>query len=222
MSLGKRIAPTRFLVFVVSSAVSCALAGYRLGWRDGSLIGFDIGAVLFLGSLWPLLRNSGAQEMRRHAAGNTANRALMLLMTSAVMLAVLTAVALELSPKGNPSPAGIALIITTLVLAWLFTNSVFALHYAHMCYLEADGLSDCGGIEFPGTPEPDYRDFIYFAFCLGMTFQTSDMNITATRVRKVATVHCMLAFVFSIGAIAFTINVLGGGGGSASVPAAAH
>ena len=136
------------------------------------------------------------------------------------MIAVLTAIALELSAKGNPPPAAIALVIATLVLAWLFTNTIFALHYAQIYYLYPDGASENRGIDFPNTSDPDYFDFIYFAYCLGMTFQTSDTNITATRVRKVATMHCMLAFVFSIGIIAFTINVIGGGGGAATVAAA--
>lgn len=220
MSLRKRIVPLRFLLFIVGSTISGALAAYWFGWRDSALLGFDVGALLFLASLWPLLHNCGAREMRRHAAENTASGPLMLFVTAVVMLAVLTAIALELSPKGNPSPAEIAVVIATLLLAWLFTNSMFALHYAHMYYLEAPSRIDCGGIEFPGTPEPDYRDFLYFGFCLGMTFQTSDTNITATRVRQVVTAHCMLAFVFSIGVIAFTINVLGSAG-SAGV-AAAH
>ena len=63
----------------------------------------------------------------------------------------------------------------------------------------------------PGTDEPDYWDFVYFAFTLGMTFQTSDVSITDRRIRRVVLGHSLAAFVFNLGVLAFTINVLGGG-----------
>ena len=220
MNLSKRTAPVRFLFFVVSAATVGIFAGYRLGWRDGPLIGFDVGAIVFPTSLLPVLHYSRPEQIRQHAAENTTNRPLTLTIAAAVMIAVLTAIALELSSKGKPPPAAIALVIVTLILVWLFTNTIFALHYAHIYYLEPDEPSGNKGIEFPRTSHRDYLDFIYFADCIGMTFQTSDTKITGTPVRKAATMHCILAFVFSIGIIAFTINVIGGGSGAATVPAA--
>ncbi len=211
MRIGERIAPARYLLFIVSAALATIFASPVFGWHDGGLIGFDVGATAFLLSLAPLLPQSSVEEMRRYAAENDANRLLLLLITGAVVLAVLTAIALELARKGNPPPKQVVLIIGSLLLAWLFANSVFAMHYAHMYYLKENG-GDSGGMDFPKTAEPRYWEFIYFAFCLGMTFQTSDTNITATRVRQVVTLHTMLAFIFNIGVIAFTINVLGGGG----------
>ena len=132
------------------------------------------------------------------------------LLTGVTCLTVLTAVALELTQRGGPSPIVIALIIGTLILAWLFSNLVYALHYAHIFYLQHGG-KDRGGIDFPGTKIPDYWDFIYFSFTLGMTFQTSDVEISSGAVRRVVTFHCLAAFVFNLGVIAFTVNVLGGG-----------
>jgi uncharacterized membrane protein len=107
----------------------------------------------------------------------------------------------------RPEPLTKSLVITTLVLAWLFTNTIYAIHYAHLAYIQPDA-GDCG-LEFPGTRQPVYWDFVYFAFTLGMTFQTSDVTITDPRIRRVVTVHCFAAFVFNIGVLAFTINVLG-------------
>lgn len=221
MKLGNRVAPSRFLLFLLISIVSGALACPWMGWRNGFLIGFDVGSALFLVSLVPLLRASSVAEMRVHAAENDANRAVLLAITATVMLVILGSVALELAKQGGPNTWTITLVVVTLALSWLFTNSIFALHYAHMFYQgSGERAGDCGGIEFPGTPKPDYLDFLYFAFCLGMTFQTSDTNIQVTRIRRVATLHAMLGFVFSIGVIAFTINVLGGVGGAGTVPAA--
>jgi uncharacterized membrane protein len=78
-------------------------------------------------------------------------------------------------------------------------------------FYRADSKSgdDCGGIEMPGTKEPDYWDFVYFSFTLGMTFQTSDTAVTSGVFRRVIIFHCLAAFVFNIGVLAFTINVLG-------------
>ena len=95
-------------------------------------------------------------------------------------------------------------LVGTLLLTWFFTNTVYALHYAHLYYSSRDG-NDAGGIDFPGTKTPDYLDFVYFSFTLGMTFQTSDTAITSRTIRRIATAHSFAAFVFNIGVIAFTI-----------------
>ena len=111
----------------------------------------------------------------------------------------------------NPEPATKTLIITTLVLAWLFSNMVYALHYAHLAYTKPD--LGCSGFDFPGTPQPVYWDFVYFAFTCGMAFATSDVQVTGEHVRKVVTAHCLAAFAFNIGVLAFTINLLASGAG---------
>ena len=74
-----------------------------------------------------------------------------------------------------------------------------------------DKGKDSGGLDFPECKEPDYWDFVYFSFTLGMTFQTSDVDMTSRKMRRVTIGHCLAAFVFNIGVLAFTINVLGGG-----------
>ncbi len=210
----RRIAPTRFILFVVVAVAASALLSSHGGWQHGILIGFDIGAVLFLLSLYPLFRCRNADDMRRQAAANDANRVLLLIVTAAVTIVILVAIALELGGKGKPGPGAIALVVASLALSWLFTNTVYALHYAHIFYLkDDDGEGDRGGLDVPGTPEPDYWDFIYFAYTLGMTFQTSDCEICSRHLRRVATFHSLIAFVFNIGVVAFTINVLGSSGG---------
>lgn len=210
LHLGNRIAPPRFITFVVLTVVAGLFSVPRLGWAQGSMAGFDIAAIAFLISLWPLL-DDRADQMRQSAKMNDANRAGLLVITGIVMGVILSSVASELMQDGRPKPGEIALIVGTLSLAWIFSNVVYALHYAHLFYTGAHGGKDQGGVEFPKTDEPNYWDFLYFSTCLGMTFQVSDMNITAWRVRRVVMFHCLAAFVFNLGVIAFTINVLGGG-----------
>jgi uncharacterized membrane protein len=141
--------------------------------------------------------------MRQHATENDANRVMLLAVATVVSLAIMTAVAGELGGKTNPD---IIMIVTTLVLAWLFANTIYALHYAHLYYLEGSK----GGLDFSGAPDtPDYSDFVYFAYTLGMTFQTSDTAVETRQFRRIVTIHSFAAFVFNIGVLAFTINVLG-------------
>jgi len=210
-SLGNLIAPPRFILFalVMAGASYYAIQDTPLGIRHGLMAGFDTAALVFFVACLPLLGHE-AERMRIAACRNDANRAVLLLVTGAVMLVILAAVATELMRKTAHQPTTLALIIGTLALSWMFSNFIYALHYAHLFYQEGRA-GDCGGLEFPDTPEPDYWDFIYFAVCLGMTFQTSDVTIRHARMRRVVTLHCLLAFVFNLGVIAFTINVLGGG-----------
>jgi uncharacterized membrane protein len=205
-TLGQRIAPARFLAFLAIFAIAFAVSFGSLGWTRALMTGFDIAGVFFLLAITPVLRASGAAQMRKHAAENDANRAVLLVITGVTMLAILTAVFSEMAVKSGGGPAK-PLIVGTLAIAWLFSNTVYALHYAHVYYVEKAP----GGLKFSGSGSPDYSDFIYFAFTLGMTFQTSDTAVETRRLRRLVTIHSLLAFVFNIGVLAFTINVLGGG-----------
>lgn len=214
--IGQTVAPPRFLAVLVVLPLAALLHRAQfpgLAWTRSLVIGFDLSAAAFLASLLPLLRDHEPAAIRAHAEANNANRLVVLLVTTLLMLVVMAAIAGELAAARNGNLAAAALLIGTLVLAWTFANSVFSLHYAHEFYsLHPDGAGDCGGLDFPGTAEPGYIDFAYFAFTLGMTFQTSDVAMTRSRVRGVAILHSFAAFVFNIGVIAFTINALGGGG----------
>jgi uncharacterized membrane protein len=205
--IGRRLAPPRFVLFVLVFMGALALSVPHLGKGRGVMAAFDIAAFTFLVSLVPLFRHDTPAQMRRSSRSNDANRALLLAVTGAVTLAILVAVESEL--KGNESGAGKLLVIGTLVLAWLFSNMVYALHYAHLFYMPAKAGGDSKGIDFPGTSAPDYWDFLYFSYTLGMTFQTSDVTIAAAPVRRVVLGQCLAGFVFNLGVIAFSINVLG-------------
>lgn len=206
--IGDRIAPPRFLAFALILIAASAGLTPRFGMIRGILAGFDAAAFLFIASLVPLLRQGEAAKMRRRAAKNDANRAVLLVFCGIVLFVVLVAVGGEL--RGRNSPVTIALVVGTLILAWLFSNIVYALHYAHLFY-SAGKDGDAGGLQFPDTAEPDYWDFLYFSVTLGMTFQTSDVAIVSRRMRRVVTGQCLAAFIFNLGVIAFTVNVLGGG-----------
>lgn len=213
-TIGQRIAPPRFLMFLL-----LYIAGF-VGWHfaggeslaDALTLAFDGAALVFLVSLWPLTRDVEPEDLRRHARENDANRIGVLLITSAVGLVVLASIAGELPEASHGGALAMGKLLGTLALTWLFANVIYALHYAHCFYTADDGTGkDTRGLDFSGTECPDYWDFIYFAFTLGMTFQTSDTGVSSGHMRRVVTLHSMAAFVFNIGIIAFTINSLGGG-----------
>lgn len=214
--LGNRIAPPRFIFFVVALIVATLGAtALAIPFGRALLLGFDLASAGFLLSLWPLLDDE-SNDMRRRARDNDANRGGLLALTALVTLVILVAVASELA--GKTSPAAAAMIVVTLMLAWLFSNTIYALHYAHLYFSQMDdgncgaherARKDAAGLEFPGDDDPDYWDFTYFSFTLGMTFQTSDVSITSRAMRRIVIGQCLAAFVFNLGVIAFTINVLG-------------
>lgn len=211
--IGNRLMPARFLLFLalmVAAFVALRQGGWARQWADGVAMAFDVAAVVFVLSLIPLLRGSDEASMRKHSAENDANRTLVLVLTTVIGFAVMAAIVGEIGAARAGEPLAIAKLVGTLLAIWLFANTVYTLHYAHAFYAQDRG-KDAGGIEFPGTKAPDYPDFAYFAFTLGMTFQTSDVAITSPRIRQIALLHCFGAFVFNLGVIAFTINALGGG-----------
>ncbi len=208
-SVGNVLAPWRFLSFLLVAAIGATVLFPTIGWARGAMSAFDIAALVFLVSCLPLLDDK-TSEMRRAAERNDANRAVLLLISALVTAVIMVAVGSELLQPGKPPASDVALIIGSLMASWLFSNMLYALHYAHIFYTRREDGTDHGGLDFPGTKEPDYWDFIYFSFCLGMTFQTSDTDMTSRRFRRVSTAHCLAAFVFNIGVIAFTINTLGG------------
>lgn len=210
LTIGNKLAPPRFLIFLVILVVGVPIALSQTNrWSLAAMTTFDVAAIVFLLSCISLLGTREARVIRDHARENDANRVLLLALTGIVMAVLLIAISAE-AVGHNPQPLTKGLIIVTLALAWLFANTIYAFHYAHLVYNHPN--VGCVGLEFPRTAHPVYWDFVYFSFTCGMAFATSDVVVTETHMRKIVTIHCLAAFAFNIGVIAFTINVLGSSG----------
>ncbi len=110
--------------------------------------------------------------------------------------------------KDVPAGTRAAMVAATLLLSWLMTHTVFALRYAHEYYeLAGDEGAVARGLEFPGDAAPDYWDFFYFSLVLGMTFQVSDVQITSRKLRRLATAHGLLGFLFNTVILALSVNI---------------
>jgi uncharacterized membrane protein len=102
--------------------------------------------------------------------------------------------------------------LVAVICSWSLVHTVFGLRYAHTYYGDPDGPTGpkphAGGLEFPGEREPDYMDFAYFSFVIGMCFQVSDVQVTSRDLRKLVLVHAMLSFGFNTVILALTINTV--------------
>ncbi len=198
-----------FTVFIVVTAVvTLALAPFIHGGR-ALLIGFDSGALVFLALIIRKAMTEQSAAMRTHAASNEPDHHVLNVFALLVVVVIIVAIWIELTGQGGRHGTGIALAALTLCLAWLFANTLFALHYAHVFYLRGSHGKDAGGLAFPGSdPTPDYWDFAYFAIVLGMTFQVSDVEVTSKRMRRIALGHGLVAFIFNIAVVALSVNLL--------------
>lgn len=174
----------------------------------GVLLAFDIAAVIFLVATLRMISRSKTSAMRRRARREDESYWGFLLSSAAVTVVALVALAIELHAGKYGGAVTIVLAICSLLLSWLFFNTIFALHYAHEFYGDSGGKND--GLDFPGTKQPDYWDFVYFAFVIGMTFQVSDVQISEREIRRVALVHAVIAFFFNVIIVALSVNILAG------------
>ena len=211
-AIGNRIAPARFVIFFLILGGSIALAALVAPWWRSVMVGFDAASLVFILSCIRLYNDPPAR-MRQVAEANDANRIVLLVLAFALAIVILVAVGSEMSSAKHTGPIDIAITITTLLMAWFFGNTVYALHYSHLFYTADDGGKDRAGIKFPGTDKhPSFSDFVYFAFTIGSALSVSDTEITSPHIRRIATAHTIVAFIFNVGVFALTVNMLAGKG----------
>jgi len=167
---------------------------------------------------WIIIFSSHPREVRRIASlQDSSVTFLFLFITTAAVVSLGAIVYLLKSTKGLGDVAKnehILLAITAVIISWWLLHTIYTLRYAHLYYdtdTDTDGVTKAaGGLQFPGKDEPDYLDFVYFSFIVGMTFQVSDVNITSRRIRRVCIMHALLSFAFNTAILALSINVISG------------
>ncbi len=169
------------------------------------LVGWDVFVSLYLALVYIMVLRSGVAHIRRNAVLQDDGRFLILLVTALGAFASIAAIVFELGASNRSGP-GLALATITIALSWAAVHTAFSLHYAHEYYRGAKP----GGLQFPSgdkDDEADYWDFVYFSFVIGMTAQVSDVGITDRIIRRTATVHGIISFVFNTALVALMVNI---------------
>jgi uncharacterized membrane protein len=179
-------------------------------WRIATrvLVGWDIGLTLYLALALRMMAVAEVRHIRMRAKLQDEGQIAILTLAAIAALASLGAIValLGMSEPDNRSPAHLMLGVVTILLSWTFTHTIFALHYAHEFYDENGGKG--GGLIFPGDlHEPDYWDFVYFSFVIGMTSQVSDVAITCRPIRHTVSAHGIISFFFNVTLLALTVNI---------------
>ena len=182
----------------------CGIVADELPRRHRVLFGWDIGVGLYLVLAFRVMATADIDGMRRQAARQDEGRIAVLLLTATAALASLGAIIAELG-GANKAPAHLGLAAITILLSWMFTHTIFALHYAYEYYDENNRRG--GGLNFPGDEPPDYWDFLYFSLVIGMTSQVSDVAVTSNRIRRMVAGHGVVSFVFNATLLALTVNI---------------
>ena len=178
-----------------------------------AIVGWNAGAILYLLLAMKMMFWSSHERMRTRALQHDDGRVVVLLLVVTAALMCIGAIVAELAMakdlQGTLRFAHISLAALTIITSWAFTQTMFAMHYAHDYYL-ASLHGEHGGLEFPGGQPPDYGDFLYFACVIGTSGQTADVSFTNRKMRRIGTVHCVLAFFFNTTLVALTINIASG------------
>ena len=178
-----------------------------------ALLGWDGGIILFLFFSFLYMSGAGIDRMKRRAIAHDEGGHLILALTLFAAVASVGALIAELTEaKGQGGVSRAALAAGTIILSWLFVQVVFAMHYAHLYYLaKTDGGAHQAGLDFGYTDEePDYWDFVHFAIVIGATSQTADIVFKSRAMRRVGTLHSIVAFGFNTAILATMINLAAG------------
>lgn len=216
--LDVRRAKNRLLVSLVLGVVTYFALQPILtgsGWAVRLIAGWNAGALTLLALAWAIIWECDQERTRRRAATEDPGRnAVWAIVLGASTLSLFSS-AYVLRRASTLAPRYEALLVilclAAVVIAWCLTHTAYTLRYAHLYYRDDDddGTGN-GGLTFPGDTQPDYFDFAYFAFTVGMCFQVSDVAITSSVIRRAVLVHSVLAFAYNTAILALAMNLVAG------------
>jgi uncharacterized membrane protein len=202
------------------SFLTATLAGFALHDRvrpsTQYVLTWDIFAACLLFLAWIMIMKTPQQKLRARAQEQDLSRTIISFFVITAACAALFAVGFlfftNRSAQQSHFVVHLLISLFAVISAWMLVHTVFGLRYAHTYYGDRDDSDEssqhAGGLEFPGDRLPDYMDFAYFSFVIGMTFQVSDVEITSREIRRLALFHGMLSFAFNTVILALTINTV--------------
>lgn len=203
----------RLLFSLTIAGLSLLVIHGRLSWITQAVIAWVSYAGTALSLTWTTIFQAHPAEVRRQAKLQDSNRLLIYTLVVVAALVSLFAVMYLISSVQNESQrqiaAHVALALCSISCSWFLVHTLFTIHYAHV-YYDSTQKGKSGGLDFPDDEAPDYLDFAYFSFVIGMTSQVSDVQISSKPMRRLALLHGLLSFVFNALIVALTINTVSG------------
>jgi uncharacterized membrane protein len=208
-----RVGAMQRLAVVLAVGVAAYLAQPNsISWHTRAVVSWDLSVLIYLGLAWWLIASADAAMTRDHALSQDQSVYVIFLFVVVAAFASVVAIGFVVSTirELDPGPGvASALTVGALISSWLLIQTVFAFHYAHRYYaILHRQRTATPELVFPGGKEPDYLDFAYYSFVVGMTSQVSDVAVTARQMRGLTLVHSVLAFVFNIAVLALSINII--------------
>jgi uncharacterized membrane protein len=211
-----KVGAMRRLATALAVAIAAFLAQpHSISWHTRAVVSWDLGTIVYLGLAWWLIARSDAEGTRDHALSQDQSGYLIFLFVVGAACACLVAIGFVVGTIRElpfwPRAWHLTLTVAALASSWLLIQTVFAFHYARRFYDRTRReASETPELLFPGGRAPDYLDFAYYSFVIGMTSQVSDVAVTSRRMRRLTLVHGFLAFVFNIAVLALAINIFAG------------
>jgi uncharacterized membrane protein len=211
-----RLSPTRRLATVLFIGVGSYLLLERwIPAQTRLLVSWNLGALAYLGLAWVTVARADPTMTRIRAQFyDQSGYVIFLLVVTAASASFVAIGFLVGDIRSMPfwqRTEHLTLSVAALLLSWLLIQTLFGFHYARLYYSYHTGTTENrGGLKFPGDHEPDYLDFAYYAFVVGMTSQVSDVAVLTRRMRRITLVHGVLSFVYNIAILAMSINIIGG------------
>ncbi|WP_375456308.1 DUF1345 domain-containing protein [uncultured Methylobacterium sp.] len=206
-----RLRPRLLGAMGLAAAVALILPGPSAGTR--LLTGWCVGVVVYAVLIVRQATGQSRDALRRQAArldDSAAAISVFALLAAAASFGAVAVLVLGGRATGAGKAYDLALAGATVLCAWVFVQLVFTIHYAHVYHGAGDAGESRGGLDFHGDAEPDFWDFLYFAVTIGAAAATSDTNITSKRMRRIATVQTVYAYLFNTGVLALAVNMAAG------------
>jgi uncharacterized membrane protein len=207
----------RLLLGLIAGVLIFLTSRGYLRFASAAIAGWNAFALVILALDWLTILTTPLRKIRELAQQQDLSRFLIFLFVVVTACAALFAVGFLVSVKKSQTGAHffihLLLTLSTVIFSWMLVHTVFGLRYAHAFYGDSDqpGVHQhAGGLIFPGDRPPDYFDFAYFSFVVGMTCQVSDVQITSRRMRRVTLIHSILSFGFNTIILALLINTVSG------------
>ena len=196
----------RLEIGVVIGAVVGLVVGVVAGVLLGVLVGIAATGTSTVVAgwvvLWPMDASATRANVQREDFRPVAEEIVIVIAALGGLVAIVVLLLLSRSQSGQMAAAVAPVGVATV---WAGLHLMYATRYAHLYYESPEG-----GIDFNAKDPPTYRDFIYFSYNLGMTYQVSDTSVASTSIRAIVLRHCLLSYVFGTVILATTINLVVG------------